>query len=884
LSAVDRPAAPRPGSPPARWELVEQLFTQALDLSPERRDEFLADACSDDDVRREVRDLLGAHDAVVAQGGTGERFLERLDAERAASLIEPRVAPDLMERLQSTLGNTYRVERELGRGGMSRVFAAEERPLGRKVVVKVLPPELSSAISVERFRREITFAARLEHPHIVPLLTAGQADNLLYYTMPFVEGESLGARLAREGELPVHEAVRLLREVADALAYAHRQGVVHRDIKPANVLLSGGHARVTDFGVAKALTTAAEAGPLSRVTATGVALGTPSYMAPEQVLADPHTDHRADVYALGALAYEMLTGQPPFSGRSPQAVLAAHAIRLPEPVARSRPSVSPQLAALVMRCLEKLPADRPQSADEVLRQLEAVAADSTLAPAAGSRRRRTGRVTAYVGASAALLALAGYALVARRSESPPDAGRTAIKSVAVLPFANLSADERNEYFSDGMTEELIGALAKLPGLRVTGRTSAFAFKGKQVEVREIARQLNVASVLEGSVRRVGDRVRVVTQLVDARTDEHLWSETYDRNAADIFAIQSDIAQNIARELQILLSPLARERISAVPTRNMRAYDFYLRGLYLWNKRTGEAGRQAIRLFEQAVELDPRYAHAYAALAQVYAGIPFHATVPVSETGPRARAAALRALELDSTLAPAYAALGLIAFTDWRWDEARRALRRATELDPGDAAGHGLSGFVLYAVGECAEASHQLRLARELDPLSVVIRVASAFPHACEGDFDGALRVLREEALAMDSTFELAWRDVITLEESSGRLDRALAALQRAAPLLGVRADQVTDLQRAYASKGARGYWVERIKLVEHAIFIPGRASSYAQAYAAAGDRDRAFEWLERAYADHEVGITMIKGSWAWRSLRDDPRFPVLLRRMGLRET
>jgi tetratricopeptide (TPR) repeat protein len=319
----------------------------------------------------------------------------------------------------------------------------------------------------------------------------------------------------------------------------------------------------------------------------------------------------------------------------------------------------------------------------------------------------------------------------------------------------------------------------------------------------------------------------------------------------------------------------------VPTRSMEAYNSYLRGRYLWNRRTSEAGRQAITLFERALELDPAYARAYAALADVYATLPFHATVSVSEMNPRARRAALRALELDSTLAPAHSALGIAAFTDWRWDEARRALRRATELDPGYAAGHQYYGLVLFALGECLEASHQVRLARELDPLSVVIRLVSAFPHACAGDFDRALRVLRE-ALAMDSTFEVAWRDVITLEESSGRLDRALAALQRAAPVLGIGPDQLTDLQRAYASTGAQGYWKERIELAQDVTFVPGRASNYAQAYAAAGDRARAVEWLERAYAEHEVGISLIKGSWAWRSLRDDPRFQDILRRMGLR--
>jgi serine/threonine-protein kinase len=418
---------------------------------------------------------------------------------------------DLRDQLQRTLGSAYSIERELSGGGMARVFAAEERSLRRKVVVKVLPPELSGAISVERFRREIQLAAQLQHPHIVPLLSADEAGGVLYYTMPFVEGESLRTRVAREGELPVSDAVRILQDVARALAYAHRHGVVHRDVKPENVLLGEDGALVCDFGVAKALGDAAGRGPANALTATGVALGTPSYMAPEQVAADPNADHRADVYALGVLAYEMLTGEPPFRAASLQQVLAAHATQQPDPVTRRRPSVPPALAALIMHCLEKHPADRPQSADEVLRELQLVDPASRPRGAAAPRPRRTRRLAAYVGTSGVLIALTGYALVARQADSAADDG-TAIKSVAVLPFANLSPDTENEYFADGMTEELINALTKVEGLRVPARSSAFAFKGKNLGARSIADSLGVSTVVEGSVRRAGTRLRVTAQL------------------------------------------------------------------------------------------------------------------------------------------------------------------------------------------------------------------------------------------------------------------------------------------------------------------------------------------------------------------------------------
>jgi eukaryotic-like serine/threonine-protein kinase len=448
-----------------------------------------------------------------------DELVELGEAERASRLAtigttdpELREAVDVLLRADAeALGGAYRIERELGGGGMSRVFEAEETALGRKVVVKAFPPELSGAASAERFRREIQLAARLRHPHIVPLPSAGEADGLLYYTMPFVEGES-----------PVGEAVRVLRDVAQALAYAHRLGVVHRDVKPENILLGEDGALVADFGVAKAVGAATEGGGL---TGTGITLGTPSYMAPEQVAADLHADHRADIYSLGVLAYEMLTGGPPFTGASPQQVLAAHATRALEPVVRRRPSIPAALAAIVMRCLEKRPADRPQSAEAVPRELEVATLPHEVS-GARQRARKISRFAVYVGVPAALLALAVYALVGRQSDSaPPDPGPAVLKSVAVLPFANLSPDRDNEYFADGMTEELINALAKVEGLRVPARTSSFAFKGKNLSVRAIADSLGVGAVLEGSVRMAGNRLKVRARLVDVANGYQLWSET-----------------------------------------------------------------------------------------------------------------------------------------------------------------------------------------------------------------------------------------------------------------------------------------------------------------------------------------------------------------------
>ncbi|WP_309670630.1 serine/threonine-protein kinase, partial [Gemmatimonas sp.] len=417
---------------------------------------------------------------------------------------------DLRSQLQSTLGDGYTLERELGGGGMSRVFIAHENALGRDVVVKVLSPERAAALSAERFTREIKLAAALQDPHIVPVLAAGTtSEGLPYYTMPFVRGDSLRARLV-VGAVPVPEALGILRNIAQALAYAHERGIVHRDIKPENVLLSRGTAVVTDFGIAKALSASSTKAEGNTLTSLGTSIGTPAYMAPEQALGDVNTDARADLYAWGVVAYELLAGAHPFAARStPQAMVAAHISEAPPPLDAARLGVPRDVAALVMQCLEKDPAQRPPNADALLARLANVQTPSTESPATRSNR--------VVLAAASLAMLIGAAALFAWGSRTRDAGsadtdRTAsravsktIETLAVLPFVNVSGDAKDEYFADGITDELANALGKLPGLRLAGRSSSFAFKGKNVGAKEIGQQLEVAALIEGTVRRAGGR-------------------------------------------------------------------------------------------------------------------------------------------------------------------------------------------------------------------------------------------------------------------------------------------------------------------------------------------------------------------------------------------
>jgi TolB-like protein/tRNA A-37 threonylcarbamoyl transferase component Bud32 len=504
--------------------------------------------------------------------------------------------------LAGALRDRYVLERELGRGGMATVYLAHDIKHDRKVALKVLHPKLGIAVGPERFQREIRPAARLQHPHILPLHDSGKTAGQLWYTMPFVHGESLRDRLRRERQLPISNALQITREAADALGYAHSQGIVHRDIKPENILLGHGHALVADFGIARALTSAGTEG----LTEAGVSVGTPAYMSPEQVNGDESLDGRSDIYSLGCVLFEMVIGEPPFKGRTPAAVIAN---RLCEPVpsARARGEPVPDaFDAVIRRALSSKPSDRFPTAAAFVEALESITLAST-----GARGVRPGI---------------------------PHVERHAI---AVLPFGNLSADQESDYFSEGMTEELIHALARIPGLRVASRTSAFSVAKRDLDIRRIGEMLGVDAVLEGSVRRVGGRLRISTQLVDARSGYHLWSEMYDRESQDVFAVQNEIARATAAKLEVSLGSSDPSLVQPA-TRSLGAYHSYLRGRYFYNRPSQESLLKATEHFERAIEIDPKYAAAYSGLADSYHVLAVYGVVPPKEAYPRVKRAAQRA--------------------------------------------------------------------------------------------------------------------------------------------------------------------------------------------------------------------------------------------------
>ncbi len=627
---------------------------------------------------------------------------------------------DLRAHLQSSFGSTYTIERELPAGGMSRVFVAEERALGRRVVIKVLPPELAFAVSIERFKREIALAARLQHAHIVPLHAAGEIDGLPYFTMPFVAGDSLRVRLAGKGELPVNEAVRMLREIASALLYAHEQGLVHRDIKPDNILLSGGATMVTDFGVAKAVfaATSPESGAL---TSLGVALGTPAYMAPEQATADPTIDHRADLYAFGALAYEVLTGQPPFVGRSPQGLLSAQISELPEPVLKRRPGIPLALATLIMRCLEKRPADRPQSAAEIVAILDSISTSSGAAPTVAAahvvakpRTVTVSRGTWIGGLTIALVLAIGTLLWRASAEARP--------SLAVLPFENLG-QPADEYFADGLTEEISSRLAGISGLGIIGRRSSQQYKHTTRSLRDIANDLHVNYVLTGSVlwERLPNgqsNVRVSPQLIRAADQMSAWAHSYEGPITDVFTFQSTVAERVAEAMNVALRAPERRQLITQPTRNLAAYDAYLRGLASSTRERlfeAKSRQTAIAEFQRAVELDPSFAAAHARLALSYVNAERYGR----DAGALDNAAAhlQAATALDSSASETRLGRAWYLFEREDFEKAHAMVRTLLDPMPANSQALYLEGLIDEALLRFDEALASFKEAERLEPTS-----------------------------------------------------------------------------------------------------------------------------------------------------------------------
>jgi TolB-like protein/tRNA A-37 threonylcarbamoyl transferase component Bud32/Tfp pilus assembly protein PilF len=784
-------------------------------------------------------------------------------------------------QLVDALRDRYVLERELGRGGMATVYLARDLRHKRRVALKVLQPDLSYSLGADRFLREIETVASLTHPHVLPLHDSGEAAGLLYYVMPYVDGESLRGRLARERQLPVEDALRIAREVADGLHYAHQHGVIHRDVKPENILLNDGHALVADFGISRGI---AADEPGKALTETGMSVGTPAYMSPEQATGQP-VDARTDVYALGAVLYEMLAGEPPFTGPTPQAIIAKRFHTDAVPLRLVRPALPQHVEHAVARALARVPADRFASAAELTRALDGDA--TTAAPvSAPAGPHYAGRPAVLRLALGVLLGL-GVLFVWSRTHRAAPAGDPGLQRVAVLPFDNLAAADK-VYFAEGITDEIRGKLATVAGLQVTARTSSAQYAGSTKRPEQIGRELGVTYLLSGTVRWDQEggqsRVRVSPELIDAATGATRWQQSFDAPMTDVFLVQADVAERVARELGVALAAADRRHLEARPTGDLGAYDLYLRGRYAWHQRTAAGLDQARRLLEQAIAADPAFAPAHAALADVFAVLPLWSDLPPDQTYPRARAAALEALRLDSTLASPWAVLGdFDAMYAWNWAEAERNYRRSLALDPNNAnTHHWYNGDYLKPVGRLDEAVREARRARELDPLSLTINGAAGRALYSAGHAEEAVMELRK-VVAMDTTFDLTNEYLATAYLALERYAEAVPVLRRAVDPAVRLSMPLAILGYALAKSGRRGEAEQILReLIERQRRGYVAPTSLAVLHAGLGDTTETFAWLQRALDGHDPFLIYnFVNDPVMAPFGRDPRGQTILLAMGL---
>jgi serine/threonine protein kinase/TolB-like protein/Flp pilus assembly protein TadD len=819
---------------------------------------------------------------------------------------------DLKEGLQQKLGSTFTIERELSGGGMSRVFVAFDATLGRRVVVKVLPPELAASVSVDRFKREIMLAATLQHPHIVGVLSAGDFDGMPFFTMPFVEGESLRVRLERDGRMTVGRAVSVLKDVARALDYAHERGVVHRDIKPDNVLLAGTSATVTDFGIAKALLTAVHTdgaesreptaesrGAMSKsaLTQLGTTLGTPAYMAPEQAAADPDTDYRADIYSFGIMAYELLTGRVPFTNKTPQGLLAAQLTATPPPMAGLRADVPAALGRLIMQCLEKEREKRPQSARELAELLEHPDMVSGAFLSAPQMPARKPRWVAWASAAALVILGAGIAAIASwshdRNVAMTPAGRPAVdsaalaaaraRSIVVLPFVNIGRDTTDDYLADGLTNGLVTAIGRVRGLRVTSQSVARSAREKFGTAEEIGKALSVGRVLEGTVQREGNRLRVTARVTNTDDGFMVWSDMFERTLKDVFAVQDEISTAIAEALggQIAAAAAAASPANERGTSDDVAYDTYLRGRHFVEQRGETALRRALDLFRRAVQRDRNFARAHAGIAGVYSLLPLYSRVTPDSVFEPGFAAASRAIELDSTLAEAHASRAVLLAGRWRFDEAERDFRNAVRLDPRYASAHQWYGEMLVVRNRIPEATAQLARAVELDPVSPIAASSYAMALALAKQDAQAVAQARR-GIELDSALFVPRMFLGFVHIIAGRFEQAAQELE-IARALGGRVTYVEGLLgHAYGRLGQRPNAVAiATDLAERGD--PDSRATMALVQLGLGENDQALSSLEQGALQRAPFFGALPlAAPMFDPIRSHPRFQTLLRAIGPR--
>jgi serine/threonine-protein kinase len=857
---------------PERLKALDEIFHDALDLPPERRAAFLDEACANDSgLRTEVETLIFAHE----QSGD---FIQGSAADVAALLLRSGA-------LYGKKVAQYEVDELLGTGGMGEVYLATDR-MGRKVALKVLAARLvRDRQYVTRFLHEARALLALNHPNIVTVYDIGEADGIYYIASELIEGETLRVELSRGG-LTLGRALEIAIQICTAIAAAHDKGVVHRDVKPENVMLrSDGYVKMLDFGIAKLTEQfrgphgASAAAGTRMETTVGVVVGTAAYMSPEQARG-AQVDSRVDVWSCGAVLYEMLSGQLPFAGGSAAEVIARVLEREPAPLASLVKDPPAELQRVVTRALKKDPADRYQTITEMLGDLKALRQDLEFSEKlqrlpVGARLSRRGVLLASA------IAVAAVAAIAVRFVPAPFFGSTDIESVAVLPFVNASGDANADYLSDGMTESLINALARLPGLSVKARSMVFRYKGKEVEPLEVASALSVQSVVNGRMEQHGDKLTLSLALVNGRTGDQIWGERYESTMSDLVALQNDVARDLARKLQAGLSGADEQKVTNAYTTSGEAYRLYLSGRAHIQRVALPEIQAGIQDFEQATAIDPNYALAYVGLADAYR-TSSAVDIPAALVLPKAKEAAEKAVQIDDGLAVAHAQLGILAiWYDWDTRAAERHFKRALELDPNNADAHIYYAHLRSNQGRFAEALKEAARARELEPFNPRINALEGQFLVHAGRSDEALARL-QATIGLAPNVHIAHLFAATAYIEKGMYPEAIAEARRAAELTNRTVSHPLGvLGYALAKSGdvaqARAV-LEELLTASRSRYVPGY--SIALIYNALGEHDETLAWLERGFEARDHKMNLLKVDPKWNNLRGDAQFDDLVRRIG----
>jgi len=936
----------------AQLQTIKEIFHAALDCEPDQLNAFLDETCGGDEVlHANVEALLASH----RQAGN---FIETPIASLAASIVKNGRADVLMGQM---IGH-YKISKRIGRGGMGEVYLASDISAGRKAALKLLPTQFTGdAERMKRFQQEARAVAGLNHPNILTIYEVGADSSLRYIASELIEGETLRQRLGRES-MQLSEAVEIAIQVAGALAAAHEAGVIHRDVKPENIMLRpDGYVKVLDFGIAKLaeqevpVTMAKEEALLLVETNLGSVLGTVRYMSPEQARG-AHVDRRTDIWSLGVVLYEMVTGHVPFTGDTPQKVMSSILEKEPPPLTNYLAHSSAALQQIISKTLRKDRDERYRSAHHLLKALKdlrrnlefesffmngffdevkrrkvyRVAAAYIIAaagiiqlasaafpawdlpnsalrlvimllligfplalvlgwifdltpqgiratPTAALGTHRRSNVIMLVAAGVIISAVAGLFLLPRVSAHKVD------KSIAVLPFENASNEPNTEYLSEGISEALINSLSELQQLRVIARPTAFRYKGKDVDPRQVGRELGVTAVLTGKVRQMQDALNVQVDLVDAVTGAQIWGAGYDRNIADLVAVKQAIAQEVTAKLKLKLSSQEQRRLVNRDSTNAEAYQFYLRGRYFWNKRTSDGIKQAIEHFRQSVERDPNFALGYVGLADCYIGLTFYNFAAPHETMPKAKESAIKALALDNTLAEAHTSLAhVLTNYDWNWSEAEKEFKRSIELKPDYATAHEWYAIhYLTATCRLEEAVQEMKKALELDPASLVMNTFMGATLYYAGRYDEAIDQCRR-TIQMDPNFAVAHWHLGLAYEQKQALDAATEEFKKAISQSGGSPLMRAALGRAYAESQKKHEANEMLnELNELAKREYVSAYELATIYVALGNNEQGFQLLAKAYAEHSFHLVNLNVSPQFKSVRSDPRFQNLVQRIGL---